>query len=386
MTRSICVLTGSRAEYGLLKPLMEAIRDRRGLELRTLVTGMHLAPEFGLTWKRIVEDGFAIDRKVDMLLASDEPVAISKGMGLGQIGFAQALEDLRPEALVLLGDRFEILPAAAAAAIARIPVAHIHGGELSEGAVDELFRHAVTKLSHLHFTATEEYRARVIRMGESPDRVFNVGALGLDAIAALRPTPRSTLERDLGFTLGPRTAVVTFHPATLDEEGSGSQFQALLDALDGLEGIRFIFTKANADAGGRAVNALAEAYCVERPDKAVLFASLGQQRYLSLLALADVVIGNSSSGIIEAPSFKIPTVNIGDRQKGRIRAASVIDCQPGKASIRAAVDRALDPAFRAGLASLVNPFGDGHAAPRIVEQLASADLRGLLRKTFHDTL
>jgi UDP-hydrolysing UDP-N-acetyl-D-glucosamine 2-epimerase len=383
--RKVMVLTGTRAEYGLLRPLLSLLRADPRIDLSLVATGMHLAPEFGLTWKRIEEDGFRVDRKVEMLLSSDTPAGISKSMGLAQIGYADALEQLAPDLLVLLGDRFEILPAAAAAAVARVPVAHIHGGERSEGAVDELIRHAVTKLSHLHFTSTEEYRARVVQMGEDPARVFNVGALGVDNILSLMPTPRAELERELGFAFGPRVLLVTYHPATLEAADAAAQFQALLGALDGLDpALRFVFTKANADAGGRAINAAAEAYCAARPGRAALFASLGQQRYLSLMGMAEAVVGNSSSGIIEAPSLRVPTVNIGTRQQGRVRAASVIDCATDRDSIASALSTALSPAFRSSLAGIPNPYGDGKAAPRIAESLAGADLGSLAVKSFRD--
>lgn len=384
LRRKICVLTGSRAEYGLLRPLMVLIRDSKEMELQVVVTGMHLSAEFGSTWKRIEEDGFAIARKVEMLLSSDSAVGVSKSMGLGQIGFADAFEELAPDLLIVLGDRFEILPAVAAAAIACIPVAHLHGGERSEGAVDEQIRHAVTKLSHLHFTSTEEYRRRVIQMGEPPDRVFNVGAIGLDNIKDLAPTPRALLEQDLGFALGARNLLVTFHPATLSGAPPEEQFRALTEALDRFADAHLIFTKANADAGGRILNQLTETYVASRPGKAVLFSSLGQQRYLSLMGLVDAVVGNSSSGIIEAPSFRIPTVNIGDRQKGRVRAASVIDCLPESDSISAAIGKALSAPFRAGLASMANPYGSGNTAPAIARILAFAPWDGLIRKAFHD--
>lgn len=384
MSRSICVVTGSRAEYGLLSTLMRAIKADPDLRLQIVATGMHLSPEFGLTWKEIEADGFKIDRKVEMLLSSDTAVGISKSMSLGLAGFAEVFADLHPDLIVLLGDRFETLSAAAAALIAKVPVAHLHGGEATEGAYDDSIRHAVTKMSHLHFTSTEAHRARVVQMGERPENVHNVGAIGLDAIAGLKLMDRSALAKDLGLAWKNRNLLITFHPATLDDEDPGIQFQALLDALDALPDTLLIFTKANADSNGRVINRMIDAYSASHADKAKPFASLGQLRYLSALKQVDAVVGNSSSGILEAPSFGIPTIDIGDRQKGRIRSASVIGCSPDAASISQALAQAGSEGFRKGLTGLANPYGDGKTTGRILAILKTRDLTRLLRKGFHD--
>lgn len=384
LRRKVCVVTGSRAEYGLLRWLMKEIAAEPSLELLTVATGMHLSAEFGLTWKQIEEDGFPIARKVDMRLSSDTPVGVAKSMGLALSGFADAFADLRPDLVILLGDRFEILAAATAAAVARIPVAHLHGGERTEGAFDEAFRHAVTKMSHLHFTSTEEYRRRVIQLGEPPERVHNVGALGVDGALKTPLMGRDEIERDLGLKLLGRNLMVTFHPATLEAESPETQFRALLEALDGLEDTGLVFTKANADPGGRVINRLMEEYVLAHPGKAVAHASLGQQRYLSTLKQVDAVVGNSSSGLIEAPSFRIATVNIGGRQQGRIRPASVIDCPPTAAAIGQACLKAVSEEFRASLRSMENPYGRGDAAERIMAVLGGDWPENLLMKPFHD--
>ena len=382
--RRICVFTGTRAEYGLLMPLMKAVSQDSELELQVLVGGMHLSPEFGLTYRAIEDDGFNIDARVECLLSSDTPVGVCKSMGLGLMGFAEALDQLKPDLLVILGDRFEGLAAAAAAMVCRVPLAHLHGGEATHGLIDEPIRHSITKMSHLHFVSTEEYRRRVIQLGEAPDRVFNFGAIGIDNIRGLKLLSRDELEKELGFELGPRSALVTFHPVTLETATAEGQFQDVLDALDDAPELNVVFTKANADTEGRIINQLIDGYAAARPGRAAAFTSLGQVRYLSLMKQVDVVVGNSSSGIIEAPSFKIPTVNIGDRQKGRVRAASVIDCQPGRASTAAALIKAFDPEFRASLKNMTNPYEQENTAARIKETLKAFDLNGILKKEFYD--
>src|SRR3989338_4133875 len=320
--RKICIITGTRAEYGLLYWLMKEMQSNASLELQVIVTGMHLSPEFGLTYKEI-EKEFSINKKIEMLLSSDTPIGISKSMGLAQISFAEAYEDLSPDIAVVLGDRFEIFSAATAAMIARIPIAHIHGGETTEGAFDEAIRHSVTKMSHLHFVATEEYRQRGIQLGEDPKRVFNFGAPGLDNINNLHLLTKEEFEESIGFKLGMKNLLVTFHPVTLEQSTAKEQFQQLLFALDSLSDTHIIFTKANADTDGRIINYMIDSYVSANSNKSIAFTSLGQLRYLSALQNVDAVVGNSSSGLIEAPSFKIGTINIGDRQKGRIKAASV---------------------------------------------------------------
>ncbi len=382
--RRICVITGSRAEYGLLRWLMEEIRDDGRLALQIVATGMHLAPEFGLTYRDIERDGFTVTRKVEMLLSSDTPAGITKSVGLGTIGFAQVFEELVPDIVVVLGDRFEILAAAQAAMLARIPLAHLHGGELTEGAVDDAIRHAITKMAHLHFVAAPAYRQRVIQMGESPERVFDFGAPGLDAIERLPLLERAMLEESLGFRFGARNFLITYHPVTLGGRPSSEGLQALFAALDDFPDARLVFSRPNADSEGRELIALLDAYVEQHRDRAAVFTSLGQLRYLSTLREADAMIGNSSSGLTEAPALKRPSVNIGERQKGRLRAASVIDCDEDAASIRAAIARALSPEFREQAASATPVYGQGDASRRIKEILVNVDLTALVQKHFHD--
>ena len=384
MSRRICIVTGSRAEYGLLRGVIEGVRASEALELLLVATGAHLSPEFGLTYEEIKGDGFAIDERVEILLSSDTPVGVSKAMGLGLIGFADTFARLRPDLLVVLGDRFEILAAASAALVAGIPIAHIHGGETTEGAFDEAIRHSVTKMAHLHFVAAAPYRDRVIQLGEAPERVFLVGGLGVDAIHRLNLLERDELERSLGFELGRRSLLVTFHPTTLEKDTSAAQMEALLRALDSLgPETRLIFTMPNADTGGRELATLVEGFVAERSN-ARSYVSLGQLRYLSCLRHVDGVVGNSSSGLIEAPSFGVGTVNIGDRQAGRLKATSVIDCEPRQEAIEAALRRLFSPEFQAGLRQTENPYGSGGACEAIVEILRRQKLEGLLKKKFHD--
>ncbi|MBD5549012.1 MAG: UDP-N-acetylglucosamine 2-epimerase (hydrolyzing) [Lachnospiraceae bacterium] len=324
--KKICVVTGTRAEYGLLKPLIEKINNDKDMELQLVVTGMHLSPEFGLTYQEIVQDGFEITERNEMLLSSDTPNGITKSVGLGTIGFAEIFTRIVPNMLVILGDRYEMLAAATAAMIHRIPIAHIHGGELTEGVIDESIRHALTKMSILHFTSTEKYRNRVIQLGEQPDRVFCVGALGVENIKRQTLMSKKELENSICFKLDKPYILVTFHPITLEDNTVKKQFEDLLETLDSIKDYRIVFTKANADTDGRIINQKIDAYVSKNKNRAVAFASLGMVRYLSALQYCDMVVGNSSSGIIEVPSFHIPTVNIGDRQKGRVRGKSVIDC------------------------------------------------------------
>jgi GDP/UDP-N,N'-diacetylbacillosamine 2-epimerase (hydrolysing) len=383
VNRKICVVTGSRAEYGLLRWVMEGIRAAPDLQLQLVATGMHLSPEFGLTYRDIERDGFCIDRKVEMLLSSDSAVGVAKSMGLGLIGFGEALQQLQPELVLVLGDRFEILAAAAAALVARIPVAHVHGGETSEGAFDEAIRHSITKMAQLHFVAAEEYRKRVVQLGESPERVFLVGGLGIDGIRKLPLLDRPSLESALGMRLGERNLLITFHPATLDGTDCTGQMAELLAALDQWPDVHLIFTLSNADTHGRALSLMAEQYAAARAN-AHAYVSLGHVRYLSCLRHVDAVVGNSSSGLTEAPSFRIGTVNIGDRQRGRLKAASVIDCAPDRSSIGAALGKLYSAAFRAGLAGVRNPYGEGGASDRIVAVLRDHPLDGIVKKAFYD--
>ena len=382
MNRRICVVTGTRAEYGLLRNVLRGVADAPGAELQLIATGMHLSPEFGLTWHEIEADGFVIDTRVEMLLSADTATGVTKAMGLGLIGFADAFERLRPDIVVLLGDRFEIFAAAAAALIAGIPIAHLHGGETTEGAFDEALRHSVTKMAHLHFVAAEPYRRRVVQLGEDPARVFLVGGLGVDAILGLDLLDRTALEASLGFELGDKNLLVTFHPATL-EGGAAVQMRELLAALEARSDAVLIFTMPNADNGGRELISMVEDFVANHAN-AHGFTSLGQLRYLSCLQFVDGVVGNSSSGLAEAPSFRIGTVNIGDRQRGRLKAGSVIDCEPRRRDIEAALDELYSPAFRAKLASVENPYGQGGASARIVQVLRDHPLDGLLKKQFFD--
>jgi GDP/UDP-N,N'-diacetylbacillosamine 2-epimerase (hydrolysing) len=383
VSRKICVVSGSRAEYGLLRWVMEAIRAAPDLRLQLIVTGTHLSPEFGLTYREIERDGFHIDRQVEMLLSSDTAVGIAKSMGLGLIGFGEALQQLQPDLLLVLGDRFEIFSAAAAALVVKIPVAHLHGGETTEGAFDEALRHSITKMAQLHFVAAEEYRRRVVQLGENPKHVFLVGGLGIDSIKRLPLLDRPTLETELGFRFGEKNLLVTFHPATLDDVACEQQLAELLAALDQWPHTHVIFTLPNADTHGRALSATIEQYAAARAN-AHAYVSLGQTRYLSCVSQVDAVVGNSSSGLTEAPTFRIGTINIGDRQRGRLKAASVIDCKPERTSIGAALEQLYSPAFRAKLAGVRNPYGEGGASERVVAVLRTHALDGILKKSFHD--
>ncbi len=381
--RKICVVTGTRAEYGLLRWLMQAIADDPAMQLQVVATGMHLSPEFGQTWTAIAEDGFTIDRKVEMLLSSDTPVGITKSMGLAMIGFADAFDQLAPDIVVLLGDRFEILAAASAAMIARIPIAHLHGGELTMGAMDDAIRHAVTKMSHFHFVANDIYRQRVLQLGEDPAKVHTVGGLGLDNIVHLPLLDRAGLSAALGFDLRPRNLLITFHPVTLQANSAEAEFAELLAALDGLTDTGLIFTLPNADTESRGLIAMVQDFVAARPH-ARAYTSLGQLRYLSALKWVDGVVGNSSSGLAEAPAFHIGTVNIGARQDGRLRAASVIDCAPERRSIAQAIARLYAADFQAILPKVQNPYGSPGASAKIAAHLRSAPLVGVLKKQFHD--
>jgi GDP/UDP-N,N'-diacetylbacillosamine 2-epimerase (hydrolysing) len=383
MKRKVCVVTGSRAEYGLLKWVMEGVRASELLELQVTVTGAHLSPEFGLTYQEIERDGFRIDRKIEMLLSSDTAQGVTKSMGLGLIGFGEVLQDLQPDLLLVLGDRYEILAAASAALVAGVPVAHLHGGEKTEGAFDDAIRHAITKMSHLHFVAAEEYRRRVIQLGENPERVLLVGGLGVDGIRRTRLLDQETLAAAIDFRFGSRNLLVTYHPETLAEASSSQQMMALLAALERRPDTRIVFTLPNADTDGRAITRLIEAYVARHPD-CKAYKSLGTQNYLSCLQFVDGVVGNSSSGLLEAPSFRKGTINIGDRQGGRLRAVSVIDCAPLEAAITQALDRLYSPEFQSGLSGVRNPYGDGGASEKIVAELETVCLDGLLRKSFVD--
>ena len=380
--RKICVVTSTRADYGLLRWIMEGIRNAPDLELQVLVTGAHLSSVFGLTYREIEADGFRIDRKVDIEIESDTSVAVTRSMGLALQGAGVALQELKPDVLVLLGDRYEILAVAAAAAISRIPVAHLHGGEATEGAFDEAMRHAITKMSHLHCVAAEPYRQRVIQMGEPPDRVFLVGGLGVDSIKRHRLLGRSELEPAMDFRFKARNLLVTFHPVTLEDSTAAAQMTELLAALESLHDTGLIFTMPNADTGGRSIFEPIERFVADHAN-AKSYTSLGQLRYLSCIAHVDGVVGNSSSGLAEVPSFLKGTINIGDRQRGRLKASSVIDCEPERGAIRAAIERLYSSSFQADLPRAVNPYGDGGASEKVVEILRRYPLDGILKKSFY---
>jgi GDP/UDP-N,N'-diacetylbacillosamine 2-epimerase (hydrolysing) len=381
--RKICVVTGTRAEYGLLRWVMEGIRNSTKLDLQVIATGMHLSPEFGLTYREIEKDGFRIDRKVEMLLSSDTPVGIAKSMGLCSVGFADAFQELNPDLIVILGDRFELFSAVSVAMVSRIPVAHLHGGEATEGLIDESIRHSITKMSHLHFVAAEEYKKRVIQLGEQPDRVFNVGGLGIDNILKLRLLDRTELENSIKFKLGSKNLLITFHPVTLENSTSAQQMGELLSALNKLDNTNLIFTMPNSDTDGRVLFKIIEEY-VSSNIKSVVITSLGQLRYLSCLKHVDGVIGNSSSGLLEVPTFKIGTINIGDRQRGRLKAISVIDCEPNEPSISSAIKMLYSADYQNGLTTVKNPYGCGGASESIVNILNDVSLDGLLKKRFYN--
>lgn len=379
----ICVVTGSRAEYGLLRRLMMALRDDRDVVLQTIVTGAHLSARHGETWREIVEDGFAIDARVDIDLSSDAPVAIVNAMGLATAGIGQALERLAPDLVILLGDRYEILCAAQATLVMGIPIAHLHGGESTVGVVDEAFRHSITKMAQVHFVAADEYRRRVIQLGEAPERVYTVGALGLDAISELETMPRAALEAYVGLELEPPVFLMTCHPETLRGDASGLA-EALVGALSAFPDATMIVTGTNADTAGSVIANRLQTFVRDNPARARLIVNLGQTRYLNLMREADVVIGNSSSGILEAPSLGSPTVDIGVRQQGRLRAPSVIHCDADKDAIEAAIGRALTPEFKSIAARKESPFGTPGASERIVETLKLLDLASLTPKRFFD--
>jgi len=378
--RKICIVTGTRAEYGLLYWLMKEIAADDDLELQVIATGMHLSPEFGLTYQQIEADGFSIDAKVEMLLSSDTPVGIAKSIGLGVIGFADALERLKPDILLLLGDRFEILAAAQAAMVARIPIAHIHGGETTEGAFDEQIRHAITKFAQWHFVAAEPYGQRVIQLGESPDRVFNLGSPGLDCFQYMDWLDRPTLERSLGMELRSPLFLVTYHPVTLDQQSPSIAMHELLKALDGFPEATVILTYPNADTGGRVLIEQIDQWVKHNQYRSKAFVSLGQQRYLSLMGEADVIIGNSSSGLTEAPALKKATVNVGDRQKGRLKAQSVIDTPERSQDIMAGIHQALSDEFQSMLPSVKSLYRTGNVSQQIKEKLKTVPLQ--IQKVF----
>lgn len=382
LMKKIAIITATRAEYGLLRPLIDLVHKDPELELQLLVTGTHLSPTHGNTWQQIEEDGFPISKKIEMLLASDTPVAISKAMALAQISFAEAFEELKPDVAAILGDRYEMLAIASTALMFNIPIAHLHGGELTYGAIDDSIRHAITKMSNLHFTSTDEYRNRVIQMGEDPESVFNTGAIGLDSIKNLKLYNRQELESAIGAKLKKKNFIITYHPETRNDESVEQQMDQLLGALEGFNETLLLFTGANADAHGNEINTNLKEFVANHPKNALFCDSLGQLRYLSCLKHFDMVIGNSSSGIIEAPSFRVPVVNIGNRQTGRIMAKNIINCHHEKDKIRKAINKGLSDTFRKDIEDLESPYGEGNAAPIILDIIKNYDIPEI--KKFHN--
>lgn len=380
----ICVITGTRAEYGLLYWTIKNLLSDNYFKVQLCVTGMHLSPEFGLTYRQIEDDGFKIEKKIEMLLSSDTSVGISKSIGLGIIGFADVFEELKPDIILVLGDRFEIFAAVTAAMIAKIPVAHCHGGEATEGLIDEPIRHSITKMSHLHFTATEEYRNRVIQIGETPENVFNVGALGIENINKLKLHSKEDFEKAIDFKLSELNFLVTFHPVTLENATAEKQFGNLLAVIDNYPNAHIIFTKPNADNDGRVIINMIDTYVQKNSGRAVSFISLGQLLYLSALKYVDLVIGNSSSGLLEVPSFQKATINIGDRQRGRIQAESVINCEADTKAIKSAVEAALSKDFKRKLQTVTSPFGNGNSSVEIIKALKNVSLDNIIKKKFHN--
>lgn len=383
MKRKICIITGTRAEYGLLRWVMDGIKNSPEFTLQLIVTGMHLSHEYGETFKIIEQDGFEIDRKVELNLTSDTPVGISTSMGHGFIGFAKSFNELKPDLIMVLGDRFEIMAGVTAALPFRIPVAHIHGGELTEGVIDEAIRHSITKMSHFHFVAAPEYKKRVVQLGEQSDSVYLVGGLGVDSIKRLKLLNKLELEQALNFTFGKKNLLVTYHPVTLEKGMAKNQILALLEALEMLADTNLIFTYSNADTEGKEINRLIEKFVSKKANR-IAFKSLGQLKYLSCMSQVDGVVGNSSSGLIEAPSFKKGTINIGDRQRGRLIASSVIECFPNRKSILDAIKKLYSKDFQNSLSSVVNPYGEGFASEKILTILKNVSFNNKIKKKFND--
>ncbi len=379
--RKICIVTGSRADYGLLYWLIKEVEKDKNLKLQLIATGMHLSSKYGSTYKEIEKD-FKIDKKINISLSSDTSEGISRSMGIAQIAFSKAYNKLKPDIVVVLGDRFEIFSAVSSAMISRIPIAHIHGGEATEGLMDEAIRHCITKMSHIHFTATDEYSKRVIQLGEAPNKVFNVGGTGIENIKRLKFLTKEEFEKSIKFKLNIKNILVTFHPVTLENKTSKKHFQEILNSLDELKDTNIIFTKANSDVDGKIINQMIDQYTKKNLDKSISVASLGQLNYLSALQHIDVIIGNSSSGISEAPSFKIGTINIGDRQNGRIKAKSVVDCLSNKKDINRAIKKVYSDEFKNLLKNVKNPYGNGHSSKKIIKVLKTVKLDNILKKNF----
>jgi GDP/UDP-N,N'-diacetylbacillosamine 2-epimerase (hydrolysing) len=382
--RKICIITGTRAEYGQLSLLIKLVNEDPDLDLQLIATGAHLSETHGYTCREIEADGFVVDRKIDIDLRGDSPEDVARSMSIALISFAAVFKKNKPDILVLLGDRYEIFAVASAALLFGIPIAHIGGGASTEGAIDEAFRHSISKMSHLHFACAEKERKKIIQLGESPERVFNFGEPAVDIIKNVSLMDRDEFEESIGRKLKAKNLLVTFHPATLDPDDAGEQFSSLLQALDKLDDTLFIFTNPNADPGSGKISGLLSDYVLQNPEKALSFISMGQRRYLSALKFVDAVVGNSSSGLAEAPSFKIGTVNIGSRQDGRIKAESIIDCEPNLESISVALGKIYSDPFQAVLKNVKNPYGEGGASKKIKKVLKTFDLVGIKNKTFFD--
>ena len=380
----ICVITGTRAEFGQLLWFMKEVKSDKNLKLQLIVTGMHLCPEFGLTYKRIEENGFSIDKKIEMLLSADSPTSIVKSTGVGMIGFADAFNDLMPDIIVVLGDRYELLAACYSATLMRIPIAHFHGGEATEGLIDEPTRHSITKMSHIHLVAAEEYAKRVIQLGEDPKTVFNVGGACVDYINRTKLLTQKKLEKNLNWKIDKKTFLVTYHPVTLDNNSSEKQFSELLKALDVFDDYKLIFTKPNSDTFGRVIASMIDNYVEKSNNRAVSFISLGQLNYTSLLKYVCGVIGNSSSGILEAPTFNVGTINIGDRQRGRVKAKSIIDSNPNKNSIINSIKKLISLEFQNVIKNVKSPFGNGGASKKALKIIKNANLNNIIKKRFYN--
>jgi GDP/UDP-N,N'-diacetylbacillosamine 2-epimerase (hydrolysing) len=378
------VVTGSRAEYGLLYWLLKEIQATPEFDLQIAATGMHLSPEFGSTYQKIENDGFIINEKVEMLLSSDTPSAISKSTGLGMIGFADAYNDLKPDLLIVLGDRYEIFAATTVAMFAKIPIAHIHGGETTQGAFDEGIRHSITKMAWWHFVASEEYKNRVIQLGESPSRVYNVGGLGVDSIQKSNLLSKKELTNRMGIKFSKKNLLITYHSVTLEDGTSQKYFESLLNALKELKDAYLIFTLPNSDSDGRVIKRMIKDFIANNGERSISFTSMGSLNYLSTLQFVDGVVGNSSSGLAEAPTFKIGTINIGDRQDGRMKAESVIDCNPDQKSITTAIKKLYSNRFQNKLKTVSNPYGNGKATEKIMKILKKTKIPDELKKEFYD--
>ncbi len=381
--RKICVITGSRAEYGLLYWLIKGIDLDQDLDLQLIVTGMHLCDDFGLTFREIERD-FKIDRKIDMNLSSDTSLGISKSMSLAQSSFSEAYNDLNPDIVLVLGDRYEIFSAVTAAMISKLPIAHIHGGESTEGSIDEAIRHSITKMSHIHFTAADEYSKRIIQLGEDPVRVFNVGGMGIENIKRQKFLSKEEFEKSINFKLNLKNILVTFHPVTLENRTSEKQFRELINSINELKNTHIIFTKTNSDLGGKIINEIIDEFSIKNKEKTIAITSMGQLKYLSAMMHVDLIIGNSSSGLLEAPSFNIGTINIGDRQKGRIKADSVIDCLPNKKDIDQSLKKIYSFDFQKKLKYVKNPYDNGLGSSKIIKVLKTISLKNMLKKSFYD--